>query len=114
MAAACDGSEKVPTSPGREGLAAVCGESEVVPTSSWGETLAVVCGVSKVVPTSPSADDSEIPKIDLDEEEQDSFWESTWKMFKEYCLQNPMTVVVSAVLSFGHTILKKFLMYSTE
>lgn len=55
MAAACGGSEKVPTSPGREGLAVVCGGSEVVPTSSWGETLAVVCGVSKVVPTSPEA-----------------------------------------------------------
>lgn len=63
---------------------------------------------------SRGADDSEMPKIDLDEEEQDSFWESTWKMFKEYCSQNPMTVVVSAVLSFGHTILKKFLLWSTE
>ena len=94
--------------PGSEKLAAACGGSEKVPTSTGRETLAVVCGVSKVVPTFPGADESEKPKIDFDEEEQDSFWESTWEMFKEYCLQNP-TAVLGAVLSFGAAILKKFL-----
>lgn len=46
--------------------------------------------------------------MNFDEEEQDSFWESTWKMFKEYCLQNP-TIVLGAVFSFGATILKGLL-----
>ena len=49
------------------------------------EGLAAICGGSEVAPATPDLDDSEIPPIDLDEEQQESFWNTTWEVFKEYC-----------------------------
>ena len=69
-----------------------------------GEKLAAVCHGSEVAPTSPGADDSVMPAIDLDEEQQESFWNKTWEAFKEYRLS--AGVVLSVIGAVGMAIIK--------
>ena len=127
LSVACGGSEKVPTSPGREKVAVACGGSEAAPASPVGEKLAVVCagsevapisprreksavvrGGSNVAPTTPGLDDSEMPPIELDKEQQESFWNATLEAFREHCLS--IGVVLSVIGTVGLGVLRALIM----
>ena len=69
------------------------------------EKVAANCGGSEVAPTPPGADDSVMPVIDLDEEQQESFWNTTWEAFKEYC--SGVGVVLSNFASAGIEFFKR-------
>lgn len=66
--------------------------------------VAAICGGSEVAPISPFADDYVMPAIDLDEEQQESFWSKTWEAFKEYSLS--VGVVLGVLSTVGIAILK--------
>ena len=67
--------------PGCEYLASVSvGLAEETATQTSPSTA-----LTRTAGSSPRGEASEIPAIELGEEEQDSFWKKTWKMFKEYC-----------------------------
>ena len=73
------------------------------------EEVAAICGGSEVVPTTPGFEDSEISLIDLDEEQQESFWNTTWEVFKEHCLS--IGAVLGVISSVGIAILRGFAKY---
>ena len=66
--------------------------------------MAAICGGSEAASTTPGLDDSEIPPIDLDEEQQESFWNTTWEAFKKYCASIGVVFGVTAIV--GIAILK--------
>jgi len=66
--------------------------------------VAAIFGGSEVAPISPFADDYVMPAIDLDEEQQESFWSKTWEAFKEYSLS--AGVVLAVLSTVGIAILK--------
>ena len=68
------------------------------------EKVAAICGGSEAASTTPGLDDSEIPPIDLDEEQQESFWNTTWEAFKKYCASIGVVFGVTAIV--GIAILK--------
>ena len=70
------------------------------------EEVAAISGGSEVAPATPGVDDSEIAPIDLDKEEQESFWYTTWEAFKEYCLS--FGVVLNVINTLGIAVLKSF------
>ena len=70
------------------------------------EEAAAIFGGSEVVPTTPGFEDSEISPIDLDKEQQESFWNTTWEVFKEHSLS--IGVVFGVISSVGIAILRGF------
>ena len=78
-------------------FADVCGGSVVSVSVSGGSELARI---------TPGLDSSKIPPIDLDEEQQESFWNTTWEAFKEYC--SSIGVVLGVISTVGIAILRGF------
>ena len=70
------------------------------------DEVAAICVGSEVAPTTLSLDESEIPPIDLDEEEQESLWNTTWEAFKEHC--SSISVVLSVICTLSIGILRGF------
>ena len=70
------------------------------------EEVAATCGGSQIAHTTPGLEDSEISPIDLDEEQQESFWNTTWEAFKNYC--SSIGVVLSVTGTVGIKILRGF------
>ena len=68
------------------------------------EEVAAICGGSEGASTTPGLDDSEISPIDLDKEQQESFWNTTWEAFKEHCLRTG--IVLGAICTMGAGILR--------
>ena len=52
---------------------------------SGSEEAAAIRGGSEVASTTPGLDNSKILPIGLDEEQQESPWNTTWEAFKNYC-----------------------------
>ena len=73
------------------------------------ENLAAIWDGSEAAPTTPGLDDSEIPPIDLDEEHQESFWNTTWGAFNNYCAS--IGVVLGVIAIVGIAILKGTVRY---
>ena len=71
------------------------------------EVLAATHGGSEVAPATPGVDDSEMSPIDLDEEQRESFWNTTWEEFREYCLG--IGVVLSVISTVGIVVLKAYM-----
>ena len=69
------------------------------------EEVAAICSGSEVVPTTPGVDDSEMSPIYLDEAQQESFWNTTWEVFKEHCLSIGV-VLAGVACTVGIAILK--------
>ena len=74
--------------------------------------LATACSGSEVAPTSPGAVGSEIPMIDLNEEQQETFWKTTWRAFMEYCSR--VHVVLGNIGSASIEFIKSIIQKSTE
>ena len=71
------------------------------------EEVAAICRGSEVVPTTPGLEDSEMSPIYLDEAQQESFWNTTWEVFKEHCLSIGV-VLAGVACTVGIAILKGF------
>ena len=68
------------------------------------EEVAAICGGSEGASTTPGLDDSEISPIDLDKDQQESFWNTTWEAFKEHC--SSIGIVLGAICTMGAGILR--------
>ena len=63
--------------------------------------MAAISGESEAAPTTPGLDDS---VIELNEEQQESFWNTTWEAFKEH--YSRIGVVFGVICTAGIAILR--------